>query len=405
LKILHVIPSLSPSQGGPSFALPLMERALADAGMEITTVTTDDDGPGRRLNTPLGQPIRVERATRLYFRKQTEFYKCSLPLWWWLRSNVYRFDLVHVHSLFSFASTLAMSCARGHKVDYVVRPLGVLNRYGMERRRPGLKRLSFRSIESPLLRHAARLHYTSHREKQEAEQTGVRALSAVIPIGIDVARFARLPGPSRFFERFPASRGRTIILFLSRIDPKKGLELLLPAFAQAVRKRPDALLVIAGASDNGYLARLHELARSLHLENSVLWTGRLDDADKLSALAASTAFVLPSLSENFGVALVEALAAGLPCIATSGVAVADDIRERDAGLVSAAEVSSISLALERLLADHALRARVGANARQLAVDRFSLEAMGTALSQLYRELDPRPVQCVTRRTESSVLSR
>ena len=382
-----------------------MERALADAGMDITTVTTDDDGPGRRLTTPLGQPIQVERATRLYFRKQTEFYKCSLPLWWWLRSNVYRFDVVHVHALFSFASTLAMTCARGHKVNYIVRPLGVLNRYGMERRRPGLKRLSFRFVELPLLRHAARLHYTSQREKHEAEETGVRGPSAVIPIGIDVAQFDRLPGPGRFFERFSAAKGRTIILFLSRIDPKKGLELLLPAFAATSRKFPEALLVIAGASEDGYLACLQELARSLHLENSVLWTGRLDEADKLSALAASTVFVLPSLSENFGIALVEALAAGLPCFATEGVAVAEDMRERDAGLVGAVEVSSIARALERLLGDEALRMRLGANARRLAVERFSLEAMGTALSRMYRELAPRPVQCVTGCAASSVVSR
>jgi glycosyltransferase involved in cell wall biosynthesis len=381
-----------------------MERALADAGMEVTTATTDDDGPGQRMTVPLGQPVRVDRAMRFYFRKQTEFYKCSLPLWRWLRSNVHRFDLVHVHALFSFASTTAMACARAHKVRYIVRPLGVLNRYGMERRRPGLKRFSFRFIESPLLRHAARLHYTSHREKHEAEQTGVRASSAVVPIGIDVARFTRLPGPGRFFERFPASRGRTIVLFLSRIDPKKGLELLLPAFASAMRKWPDALLVIAGASEHGYLARLQELARSLHLENAVLWTGRLDEADKLSALAAATLFVLPSLSENFGIALVEALAAGLPCFATDGVAVAEDMRERDAGLVGGAEVSSISMALERLLADPALRARLGANARRLALERFSLEAMGRALSDLYHQLAPTPVQCVTGRTASSLSS-
>ena len=381
-----------------------MERALADAGMEVTTATTDDDGPGQRMTVPLGQPIRVDRATRFHFRKQTEFYKCSLPLWRWLRSNMHRFDLVHVHALFSFASTTAMACARAHKVGYIVRPLGVLNRYGMERRRPGLKRLSFRFIESPLLRHAARLHYTSHREKHEAEQTGVRVSSAVVPIGIDVAQFSRLPGPGRFFERFPASRKRTIVLFLSRIDPKKGLELLLPAFASAMRKWPDALLVIAGASEHGYLARLQGLARSLHLENSVLWTGRLDEADKLSALAASTVFVLPSLSENFGIALVEALAAGLPCFATDGVAVAEDMRERDAGLVGGAEVSSISIALERLLADPALRARLGANARRLALERFSLEAMGRALTDLYRQLAPTPVQCVTGRTASSLSS-
>ena len=77
MKVLHVIPSLSPSQGGPSFALPLMERALRGEGIEVAVATTDDDGPGARIDVALGQPLSVNGATRYYFRKQTEFYKYS----------------------------------------------------------------------------------------------------------------------------------------------------------------------------------------------------------------------------------------------------------------------------------------------------------------------------------------
>jgi len=193
VKVLHVIPSLSSTQGGPSFALPLMERALAGSAVEMTVVSTDDDGPGRHLAVPLGQPVFSHSATRFYFRKQAEFYKVSLPLSHWLNKNVNQFDLVHIHALFSFSSTAAAWAARKQKIPYIIRPLGVLNRWGMENRRKFLKSLSFRFVEFPILQHAAALHYTSHAEQQEAEQTGAKVPSVIIPLGIDTAAFEKLP--------------------------------------------------------------------------------------------------------------------------------------------------------------------------------------------------------------------
>ena len=122
------------------------------------------------------------------------------------------------------------------------------------------------------------------------------------------------------------------------------------------------------------------------MSGDVLWTGFLEGADKLAALAAAQVFVLPSYSENFGIALVEALAAGLPCITTEGVAVSADVRECDAGLVVPSELSALTSALDRLLGDSDLRAKLGGNARRLAAQRFSLEAMGAALKRLYENV-------------------
>src|ERR1051325_6317842 len=116
-----------------------MERALTQAGVEVTVATTDDNGPGAHLSVPLCQAQSGNGATRYYFRKQTEFYKCSIPLWRWLGRRVGEFDLVHVHALFSFASVAAARCARRRRIPCVIRPLGVLNRWGMQHRRALLK--------------------------------------------------------------------------------------------------------------------------------------------------------------------------------------------------------------------------------------------------------------------------
>ena len=406
MKVLHVIPSLSTKHGGPSFALPLILRALSQTGVRADVATTDDDGPGARLAVPLGVRVNQdwERPTpdrassqfqdptshavggTFYFHKQTEFYKFSHPLGRWAARHVADYDLVHIHALFSYASISAGRAASRCGVPFIIRPLGVLNRWGMENRRRLIKSLSFRFIERPLLRRAAAMHYTSRQEQIEAEQAGATARAAVVPLGIDTRQFERLPGPDLFLKRFPQAAGRPLALFLSRLDAKKGLDLLLPAFARARARHPDALLVVAGSGDQAYVASLQNVARRLGLERDVLWPGFLEGNEKLSALAAAAIFILPSYSENFGIALVEALAAGLACVTAEGVAVSAEVRQYDAGLVVRAETAELAGALDRLLADPGLRARLGGNARRLAAERFSLACMGAALHKLYTEI-------------------
>ncbi len=390
--MLHVIPSLSAKHGGPSFALPLMARSLVQQGVQVDLATTDDDGPGCRMNFPPGQRVERDGYGVFYFRKQTEFYKVSLPLHRWLKTHAADYDVIHIHALFQFASAAAARCARQSGVPCIIRPLGVLNRWGMENRRKFLKSLSFRFVEKPILRHAAAMHYTSRAERREAEQTGATEPAAIIPLGVDVAAFQKLPSPDIFLNRFPQARGRKLVLFLSRLDAKKGLDLLLEAWAEiqkaesGKRKAEKWVLVVAGNGEATYEHRLRELAAKLGLTDEILWTGFLEGDDKLSALAAAQLFVLPSYSENFGIALVEAMAAGLPCVTTEGVAVSEDILENNAGMVVKAEVQPLCEAMSRMLADALLRERFSANAKKLVMERFSLEAMGTALKGLYEEI-------------------
>lgn len=314
MRVLHVIPSLSPRHGGPSVALPLMERALRVVGIDVTVATTDDDGPGARLDVALGCPLAVNGATRYYFRKQTEFYKYSLPLARWLDSHVAGFDVVHVHALFSHASVAGARAALRHGVPYVVRPLGVLSRYGMAQRRARLKRLSYRWVEEPLLRGAALLHYTSEQERTEAEELPGISSGLVVPLGIDIDAFQGPFDVIPFLARWPQAIDRDVVLFLSRLDPKKRLELLIESFSQVRVKCPRALLVVAGGGEPDYLADLAEIVSQRGLASHVLWTGHIGGELKRASLGVAAVFVLPSESENFGLAAVEALAAGAPVV-------------------------------------------------------------------------------------------
>jgi glycosyltransferase involved in cell wall biosynthesis len=383
MKILHVIPSVAPHEGGPSFALPLMARGLSEAGVSVDVVTTDDDGRGGHLDAPLGEAVEQSGARFFYFRRQTQFYKASWPMSLWLARNISRYDCVHIHALFSYASSNAARFALSRRVPYVVRPLGVLNRWGMANRRRVLKRLSLRLIERRILENAASVHYTSEQERLEAEEAGVRATAAVIPLGIDTREFHHLPGPGRFYEKFPKTAGRDIVLFLSRLDSKKGLELLLPAFADAHSKNPNALLVIAGTGDKALTDDLEGLAARLEIADQIVWAGFTSGQEKLSALAAASVFALPSHSENFGIAVVEAMASGLPCVLSDRVGIAADVERLEAGLIVPCQADAIASALRRLLAEPDLRARLGVRAREAAAERFSLEAMTRALIGLY----------------------
>ena len=394
LKILHVIPSVGPLRGGPSRAVYDMAYGIAELGHTVHVVTTDDNGAGR-LVVPHGQPIVKRQVTTWYFPRQMRFYTVSCPLTRWLARHIGDYDLVHIHSLFSYASLPAALFAHHCGIPYIARPLGTLNRWGMANRRPWLKKISFRLIERRILAHAAAIHYTSNQERLEAKALGVDQSDVVVPLGFDLSPFKRLPPADQFRQAYPTLVGRTVVLFLSRLDLKKGLDLLLPAFANVNRCHPATALVVAGSGEERFTTQLRDQVHDLGISTCVVWTGFLSGEDKLAALAAADLFVLPSYSENFGVASIEALAAGLPVVVSDRVGVACEIERANAGLVVPCEVGALVSALERMVDNPDLRHRMGINGQQLARERFYMEAMTCALVAMYEDVLQRQKKQVT----------
>lgn len=387
MRVLHVIPSLSPTSGGPSFALPAMAGALTERGVKVTAVATDDDGPRQHLHgMTLGESVAMQGWNALYFRKQTEFYKISLPMRRWLRRHVREFDAVHIHAVFSFASLAAGRAAAAAGVPYVVRPLGVLNRWGMENRRRLIKLISFRCLDLPMLRRASAMHYTSRPEMEEAGRFGFKNLQRVIPIGMDLSSFDVLPPRRSFSERFPETAATRNILFLSRIDEKKGLDLLIAAFGRIATRRPDLHLLVCGSGPPALIGKLKQQAAMLGIADRITWAGQVTGERRLAAFSAAELFVLPSHSENFGIALLEAMAAGLPCLSTDQVALALDAVQQKAVLLAARTPEDIAAKLEHLLDSPELRGALSHNAHHLSRVEYSLPAMGEALHSLYCEI-------------------
>lgn len=379
-RVLQVIPSVSPIHGGPSVAIQQIEKALGSSSWRSETATTNDDGPDRRIARPLGSRVLEDGATRWYFNKSTEFYKVAWSFVPWIKRHAADYDLIHIHALFSFLSVTAAWAAKRAGVPYIVRPLGVLNQYGVTRHRPRIKRLSLRWIEGPILRHAAAVHFTAEAERDEALELGVSFRASVVPLGITLERSGEIYRARRMNHQ-PTEPVR--LLFLSRLDPKKNLEGLIDALALLRRHGARVSLSVAGSGAPAYMRALVDRVQAMGVERHVRWLGHVSGKEKAEVFAAADIFVLPSFSENFGVSVAEAMAQGIPCIVGRGVALADVIVQAGAGLSVDTDPESIAAGIRHYIASPEARVRSGAAARALAEREFSVSKMGERLVELY----------------------
>jgi glycosyltransferase involved in cell wall biosynthesis len=387
IRVLHAIGSISLARGGPSVAIFNTAAALRRRGIASEVVTTDDDGPDRRIaGVAFGELTKLQDCPVRFFPLQTDFYSASLPMLRWLLANVQRYDIVHVHALFNFAPGAAAFSAWFKGVPYVVRPCGVLETWGRQNRRPWLKRNSIRFIEGPLLRRAGAMHFTSTQEKEQAAGLPMPARQAVIPLAMPLTE--PCPGSDAWRPelRLQELAGRPWALYLSRLDPKKGMERLLSAFREVLARIPTAMLVVAGDGAPGYVAGLKLQASEMGLDDSVRWLGFTAGPEKHWLLANCGAFVLASSSENFGVAAVEAMAAARPVVVTSGVAISEIVTRWKAGVVTGLTTADIADGICRVLGNRPEAGEMGARGRDAVKEELSLETHGRRLEALYREL-------------------
>jgi glycosyltransferase involved in cell wall biosynthesis len=382
LRVLHVISSLSPLRGGPTVAAHSMLKALHARDIAADVVTTDDDGDTARLDVPRDRFLDVQGQRVRYFPRQTLKYAFSAPLLPWLLRNIRGYDLVHTHGLFSFAPLAAAWCARAAAVPYIMRPAGVLDTWGMKNKSRLVKSTSVRLVEAPLLAAAAAVHFMTPLEQARAADLSLTMRPVVLPTGLELDRSG---DPGEPLEEL-AGEDLRVVLYLARIHPIKCVDVLLRAFAGLEDRDSRLRLVIAGDGNPALVAGLRRLAEALGLADRVRWLGFTSGARKRWLLSRADVFVLPSASENFGIAVVEAMNAGAPVVVTRGCGLADFIGQWQAGIVTDGAAESLRIALARLLGDEALRLRMGNSGRHAARQELSLEAFGAGLESLYRSV-------------------
>jgi glycosyltransferase involved in cell wall biosynthesis len=375
--VLHVIPSVARRDGGPSAAVAGMCRALAALGLRTLVATTDADGSGH-LDVPLEDDVPYDGMTVRFFRCQfSERFKYSAPLGRWLQRHVDDYAVVHVHAVFSHASIAAGRACRRASVPYVVRPLGTIDPRSLERH-PGRKRTLMQLGAGALLEKAARLHYTSDEEERRA-RVAIAGLprGVVIPLGVPDDLFAVDAGAQ--------SRDHGPVVTIARLDPIKGIDLLIRAFHQVAERHSERRLVIAGDGEADYVRELRALAESGPARNRIDFAGWIDGDGRRRLLAEASVFVLPSRQENFGLAMVEAMAASTPVIISDTLDLAAPIKRVDAGWVTPRSVEALAGALDASLSDPEERRRRAARGRAFA-DAYRWPVIGERLMRLYADV-------------------
>jgi glycosyltransferase involved in cell wall biosynthesis len=301
-------------------------------------------------------------------------------------------DLVHIHSLYLFHSWAAGTLCRRLRVPYIVRPHGTLDPY-IHRRHRWRKRVMELWFQDRVLRNAAAIHYTSLEERRLAEPYAQGAPGAVIPLGLDLADYAELPPPGSFRARHREIGDRPILLFLSRLNFKKGLDVLVEAARRTVASGVDAHLVIAGP-DGGMEAATRRWVARAGLEGRATFTGMLTGRDKLAAYRDAALFLLPSSSENFGIAVVEAMACGTPVIVSDRVNIWREIVADGAGLAVPPQAEPFAAAAIRLLADEPARRAMGEAGRNAVPRRYDWAMIAAELERLYARLAPNGAEAI-----------
>ncbi|HET7450689.1 MAG TPA: glycosyltransferase, partial [Gaiellaceae bacterium] len=342
-----------------------------------TVATTNADGPGK-LDVPLGQRVAHAGAEYRYFdRTLPGEWKYSRPLGAWLGAHVGEFDVVHVHALFTYPNLAGCRAARRAGVPYVIRPLGTLGAWSLGRR--GWKKRPYLAlVERRYLRDAAAIHVTSASEGEAVSALGYGALVREIPMGIELPSVAE-PGHA-------VVDGPLRLLFLSRIHPGKGLPLVFDALRRLADDGVRFELAVVGDGDAAYVAEMKAMAQRLGVADRVVFLGRLEGDAKLRRLHHADVFVLPSSHENFGLAVGEALGAGLPVVISDQVGIAGDVLDAGAGLVTRLDAGDIANAIRELAGDPARRASMGRAGRRLAEGRYSWAEAAHGLRTLYEDI-------------------
>jgi glycosyltransferase involved in cell wall biosynthesis len=397
VKILHVIPNLEPRQGGAAESCPSLCAELSHRDHDVAIYTTFDRGLGGR------KVDRIRGVEVQYFPTVRGSYGLSVDFWQALKRKIQSSDVVHVHGLYRFHFVAATYLCRHYKVPYVVKPHGSLDPF-LCRVRRWRKWLPERVFLRPGFAHAGAIQFTAAQEMELAALSelfsasddqpiskGVTVPNGVaVPEGITIAnqlnKESSLNVEPQFFKAYPELRDKKLILFLSRINFKKGLDITAKAFALVRKRRDDVHLVIAGPDDDGYSAEVIPWLREGGVLDHATFTGMLTGLAKSAAFQAASVFVLPSYTENFGLAIVEAMSFGVPVVISNRVNIWREILEADAGLVVNCDVDETANAILHCLENPESAATMGKRGRELVLSRFTWDLVADQVLALYEKL-------------------
>ena len=384
LKILQLVHTLDPSVGGVAAAVLALSRGLARRGHKLDVVVLDepdvvaavaDRGPADNITVhALGSGLTS--------------YRYSRTLWPWLRQHGGDYDRVIVNGIWQYLSFAAWRRYAGSSVPYYVFPHGMLDPWFKETfpLKHLKKWLYWPWAEYRVLRDAAAVIFTAEEERFQARKSFwlYRCREKVSPLGVE-APLISSNAKSEFLSRYPQLQNSRNFLFLGRLHPKKGCDILLEAFAR-FRSNDSISLILAGPDQVGWESDLRRQVTRLNLTNRVVFTGMLEGSMKQGAFASAEAFVLPSHQENFGISVVEALAVSVPVLISNRVNIWREIEADRAGYVESDDLAGTTRLVQRWIdTAPAEREMNRQNARRCFEQRFEINRAVDSLLQILNE--------------------
>jgi len=375
MRILHITPSYKPAYGygGPIISISRMAEEQAKAGAEVWVLTTTAHG-AEELAVPINKPQDVDGVQVRYFKRWTGDHGHFSPaLLWAVWREARQFSVVHVHSWWNWVALGAVLICRLQGVHLVVSPHGMLSPYTVHGR---LRRL-FQKIPGKWLLAKNLLHATSKQEMWELQALHPGLRVSVVP------NIVYLPEINTIHSGKVEATFR--ILFLSRVDPKKGVDILFRALAHW-KGAPYWHLTIGGATGTPYQKKMMALAARLGLADRITWLGWIQGDTKWALLAESDLFILPSHNENFAIAVLEALAAGTPVVVGNQVGLHSYVAENDFGWRTDTTPEALAQILTIALADEKKRRRIRQTAPAKVRADFEPTKVVRAYFEMYREI-------------------
>ncbi|MDK2971319.1 MAG: hypothetical protein PWP23_1074 [Candidatus Sumerlaeota bacterium] len=377
LPVLHVVASINRLTGGPAVSVPELASALRRQEVAPVILALDLPGQGPAANPP-GVPIHLVAPGAFSLRGFSPALcramrpLCTRPV-----------RLVHNHGLWMGPNVEARRLAGKRRVPLVISPRGMVEQWSLGHH-GARKRLAWLLYEKSNFTHAAAFHATSAGEARSIRRLGFRQPIAVIPNGVRLPDVGAQSDRRLLEKRFPALAGKRVVLFLSRLHPKKGVAELLAVWSRLAEAHSSWHLLVAGTGAREFGERLESQAAPLIDAGRVTFAGHLDGAAKVAALEHAELFVLPSYSENFGMAVAEALAHGLPCIVTTATPWSS-VAESGAGWCIETGEAPLEEALQEALREpgESLHER-GARGRDLVAREYGWDAAAREMAMFYR---------------------
>lgn len=392
MKILCVSPSYFPAftYGGPIFSLHTLNKTLVQKGVQVTVYTTNVGLEGK---VPVNEKVNLDRVEVIYFPFVKLFEVLGATGWQFsrrltgaLRTNMRLFDRVYILGIWNYPCLIAAYYARKYRTPYILSPRGQLSHYAVGKKF-WKKWPYYHLIVKKDLRGAAAIHYTTEDEAYSYHPfLRLKNKTMIIPNGVDLSEFTDLPERQRLRERYPNLKDKKVILFLGRINWKKGLDILIKAFNQLAKDRYDVHLLIVGNNKGGDIKLAERLIKEYGLEDRVTFTGMLLGQDKLEAYAGCDLFVLPSYSENFGMSVIEAMACGIPVVITDKVGISRDIQENNAGVIVKCDENSIYQGIRSILDNSKLVEELSFNGKRMVQEHYNINKVADKMIETYREI-------------------